>query len=755
MNKQHQKNDGDGTVLPVTFVPFVTVVTKEGNKGNNSNEGNREQHTLKLDSMFSAGKSEREKLSVTYFNHPEGLTDQQAADELGSDREAVKTYRARLGDLVTTIGSDRPQKFTLSEVGRAQLELAYWEWKHQQDEAARKLIALNEATKDQVMQFLDLPAQIEVWRAFFEEGPYRAHLYGQVSSGKAWVTIKFNDLARHSPEIAELLLDQPVDALKAGEIAIEKMDIPSSTENPVGRMTIQVTGLPEITRLGQLETKHLGKFLELEAQVVVAGERRSQTIAATFECPSCGNIIPVVQIDQKFKEPSRCSCGRKGRFKLLSKELTDAMSVLVQQPIAELAGKAVQPSTIKAQLMRNLTLPEVRDQLGMSRIVRFAGVMEEVPVILKTGGQSTRSDWRFNTNSVTLVDHYDPKLRLTPERIQQIKEEARRPDFLQRLRTSYFPHHIGDDLLREFLVAQSVAMPLHLHTDEARAQADREAVHGLIMSPPGMGKSRNLGGRLLELVPISGRANGMGASRAGLTIGADQKDRESDLVIPSPQALPKANLGLFVLDELDKMDLDQQPVLNEALSEHQVTVAKRGANITLPSMICFLGLANPRSYDWDINQEKLQEVLNVHYTLLTRCVVWVLQDNDNEERDTQVALAILRRDENKPRAYDDDFLRDYILLARASVVPRMNSKAEELLAGFYAQLRKVQTRKFVGPRFIEQARSLILLHAKVHLRDETTEEDIRWSNDILLKQLLSVGFDPGRLPNTLPRMVLG
>lgn len=52
---------------------------------------------------------------------------------------------------------------------------------------------------------------------------------------------------------------------------------------------------------------------------------------AKFECPACGTILTVMQLDDKFREPTRCSCGRKGGFKVLSKELIEAQDIKISE----------------------------------------------------------------------------------------------------------------------------------------------------------------------------------------------------------------------------------------------------------------------------------------------------------------------------------------------------------------------------------------------------------------------------------------
>ena len=77
-----------------------------------------------------------------------------------------------------------------------------------------------------------------------------------------------------------------------------------------------------------LRSKHLGKFVAIEGIIRQSSEVRPQAVSARFECPSCGNMITMPQIDQQFREPSRCTCGRKGKFRLLSKELVDVQRLV-------------------------------------------------------------------------------------------------------------------------------------------------------------------------------------------------------------------------------------------------------------------------------------------------------------------------------------------------------------------------------------------------------------------------------------------
>ena len=75
-----------------------------------------------------------------------------------------------------------------------------------------------------------------------------------------------------------------------------------------------------------------------------------------FECPSCGQIISVLQIDQTVREPAKCSCGRKGKFTLLSKDMVDTQSIVLEESADALDG-GEQPKRMNVFLREDLTSP--------------------------------------------------------------------------------------------------------------------------------------------------------------------------------------------------------------------------------------------------------------------------------------------------------------------------------------------------------------------------------------------------------------
>jgi DNA replicative helicase MCM subunit Mcm2 (Cdc46/Mcm family) len=75
----------------------------------------------------------------------------------------------------------------------------------------------------------------------------------------------------------------------------------------------------------------IDKKKEIIGYVEKEGKPYLKIISSKWECPSCGTIITTINESIRLKEPSRCSCGRRGGFKILDKEVIEAQDLLVME----------------------------------------------------------------------------------------------------------------------------------------------------------------------------------------------------------------------------------------------------------------------------------------------------------------------------------------------------------------------------------------------------------------------------------------
>ena len=166
---------------------------------------------------------------------------------------------------------------------------------------------------------------------FFEF--HKKELGESIRKGNNVIYIDFIKLTEFSNVLAENLIIDPEETLAIMELAIEESGL-------VSNVRVRLYNLPKSQELKvrNIRSKDLDEMIIIEGIIRQASDVRPQVVNAKFECPSCGTIISVLQIEKKFREPSRCSCGRRGGFKLLSKEMVDTQRLVIEEAPESLMG---------------------------------------------------------------------------------------------------------------------------------------------------------------------------------------------------------------------------------------------------------------------------------------------------------------------------------------------------------------------------------------------------------------------------------
>src|SRR3989344_276439 len=336
---------------------------------------------------------------------------------------------------------------------------------------------------------------------------YKKQIGEAVRSTKHVVYLNFDDLSSFSPKISELLLDKPEEIITHLETALGEMEL---VRNP----RIRLLNLPEnnFIKIRNIRAKHLNRFVWIEGIVRQASDVRPQVVSARFECPSCGTIISVLQLEKKFKEPTRCSCGRKGFFKLVSKQMVDAQRLVLEESPEALVG-GEQPRRMNVFLKEDLVDPKMEERTTPGSKVRVLGILNEVAVPLQTGSVSTRFDLAIDANNVIPLEESYEELRINEEDEMQIKELSLDPHIFKKLAESIAPSIYGYEEVKQALVLQLFGGVRKEKLDRTVFRGD---IHVLLVGDPGVAKSVTL--KFVSMIAPRGRyVVGKSASGAGLT----------------------------------------------------------------------------------------------------------------------------------------------------------------------------------------------------------------------------------------------
>ncbi len=590
---------------------------------------------------------------------------------------------------------------------------------------------------------MEAPEQIKKFKEFIEMN-YYADLLEKTRKKENSLSIDFTKISMFSPDLANDLLETPEDTLKAFEISISEFDIPEMSDN----FKIRIKNLTESRKLmiRNIRSEHLKKLYYFDGTVRQKSDVRPQVTSARFECPSCGNIINVLQTSSKFNEPTRCGCGRKGKFRMLSKELIDAQGMVLEEATKDLEG-GEQPKRINVLLKSDLVSPISDRKTNPGANIRITGMIEEVPIILRSGGLSTKFDLMIDCLNVEPLEEDYSNIQITEKEEEEIKLLSQDKELYDKMATSLAPGIYGHDLIKEALLMQFVGGVRKMRSDGVSSRGD---IHILLIGDPGAGKSQLLK-RGAVVAPKARYVSGKGVSGAGLT-AAVVKDEFLQGWSLEGGALVLANRGILMIDELDKMSTEDRSAMHEGLEQQTVSISKANIQATLRCETTVLAAANPKMGRFD-PYETIAKQIDLPPALINRFdLIFTIKDMPDEDLDKKLSGFILRLHQapkEKDVEIDTEQLRRYLVYARQKVFPKITEEAAKEIQNYYIKMRASGSSEEKGLRAIpisaRQLEALVRLSeaaAKIRLSDKVTKKDAQRAIKIFHYCLEQVGMDP-------------
>jgi len=577
----------------------------------------------------------------------------------------------------------------------------------------------------------------------FLEKNYYDKIVSNIRKGKNFVVVDFSELSKFDPSLAELLIEQPEEVLKAAEYAVKNFDI----EGDLDSFRVRFTKLPESlsVEIRNIRSQHISKLIVTQGIVRQKSDVRPQVVSARFECPSCGNIITVLQVDSKFKEPSRCGCGRKGKFRLLSKEMVDAQKIVLEEAPEDLEG-GEQPKRMNIFLKSDLVSPMSERKTNPGSKIKVSGILNEVPITAREGGKLTRFDLMIESNYVEAVEEDYTEIKISKKEENEIKRIAEDPKVHSKLINSIAPSIYGYEELKEALLLQLVGGVKKIREDGTSNRGD---MHILLIGDPGAGKSQLLK-RVSKVAPKARYVGGKGASGAGLTASVVRDEFLKGWALEAG-ALVLTNKGICCIDELDKMTSEDRDSMHEALEQQTISISKANIQATLRAETTVLAAANPKFGRFD-PYEMIAKQIDLPSTLINRFdLIFPIRDLPDKDRDEKMAKFILnlhQTSKTKEVEVDTDMLRKYIAYAKNNIFPKLTDSALEEIKNFFVKMRNTGSTEGevkpipVSARQLEALVRLSEASAKLRLSEKVQKKDARRAIDLLKFCLSAIGVDP-------------
>ena len=583
----------------------------------------------------------------------------------------------------------------------------------------------------------ELEEMITEAKGFFET--YKKEIGQSVRADKKIIHINFKDIVEYSHLLAEELLAKPEEVFQILETALDDIGI-------IKKARVRLLNVPETQELkiGHIRAKHLNRLISITGIIRQASEVRPQVVNAKFECPSCGTIISVLQVEKKFREPTRCSCGRKGQFTLKSKEMVDAQRLVIEESPESLSG-GEQPRRMTIFLQEDLVEPRMEEKTTPGSRVNVIGVLKEIPIPLQTGSISTRFDLAIEANNLIPLEETYEDVRISEEDERQIHEIAADPHVFDNLAGSIAPSIWGYDEIKKSLVLQMFSGVRKINSDGSVKRGD---IHIFLIGDPGVAKSITLK-FISEMAPKGRYIVGKAASGAGITATVVRDEFLKGWSLEAG-AMVLANRGIVCIDEIEKMDPSDRSAMHEALEQQTVTISKANVQATLQAQTSVLAAGNPKLGRFEPFTPIAQQI-DLPPTLINRFdIIFTLRDVPDKSKDESIAQHVLLRHQKQEMRIpiEKEIFRKYIAYAKQKFQPILTDEAVKVIKQFYVKLRNqpISSDALVRPipisaRQLEAVVRLAEAHAKLRLSKEVKKEDAQVAIDLIKYYLMQVGYD--------------
>merc|ERR1711953_1335899 len=231
-------------------------------------------------------------------------------------------------------------------------------------------------------------------------------------------------------------------------------------------------------------------------------------------------------------------------------------------------------------------------------------------------------------------------------------------------------------------------------------------------------------------------------------------------------ALVLADKGVCLIDEFDKMNDSDKTSIHEAMEQQTISISKAGIVTQLQARCSVIAAANPIGGRYDPSMT-FSENVDLTEPILSRFdILCVVRDTVDPVADEHLArFVVASHMKNHPRATAADaenmkkteeqlaassnlagvekipqeLLKKYVIYARQKFHPKLHQMDQEKVAKMYSELRRESMATGSIPITVGHIESMIRMaeaHAKMHLREFVSEDDVNMAIRVMLESFV-------------------
>lgn len=533
-----------------------------------------------------------------------------------------------------------------------------------------------------------------------------------IQYGAPRIDIDFNELTKGSDiDFADDVLTDKTQYEILKDAIHEQADVWGNRNH---HTEINITNLPEIIDVGDVQTAKVGNLICVRGRVLMQSPINTRAKRAAFVCQRCEQMMLIDQPRTSVIEPLFCDnemCGKKGPFKYSEKdsELIDQQTIMLE-PVE---GQITMTVILQADLCE---MPWIRD----GKDLEVTGYLCVEPDFSKNGN----GDHHRYLDAIG-VKFTEDDIEITDEDRAVFAEWANDPaDLRRRIIGTLAPDVIGRDDEKDAL---SLVFFSDLKWNQPLGSGGgRSSVHYLLIGDPGVSKSV-LAKDVHRLALKSCFADAVNATAAGLGNAYMTIDGKPML---RGGVLAKADQGIAIIDEVDKLgNKDDIKKLGSVLEDQKQIVDKGGLNMTFPGRESIICTANPK-YNRIDQYEAIFPQIDIENHILSRIdFIIVMRDIPDKRIDKAIVESIFNRERDAGndamRAIDIDTFKKFLKYMREIPAPTMTDEMQQSITKYYLDIRDTYQPDKEAPITGRSVTDLIRIATCVARREMATEITVK------------------------------
>jgi len=591
---------------------------------------------------------------------------------------------------------------------------------------------------------------------------YQEKIKEMCQKNKSSFNVDYNILASECQVLAYFLPEAPTEVLEIFDEAAKSvvLNMFPHYERIAKDIHVRISELPLVEDLRSLRQLHLNQLIRTSGVVSGSSGVLPQLSMIKYDCVKCGYIVgPFYQSQNEETKPGTCpECQSLGPFEINQEQTlykNYQRITLQESPGKVSAGR----------------LPRSKDAILMGDLCDTCKPGDEIEL---TGVYSNSYDSSLNTkngfpifatviiaNHIVKNDEKGETERMTDDDIKAITQLSKDERIGERIIASIAPSVFGHDDIKR-------ALALSLFGGVSKNPQEKHKVRGdinvLLCGDPGTAKSQFLK-YVQKIAPRAVFSTGQGASAVGLTAYVSRSQLTKEWTLEAG-ALVLADKGVCLIDEFDKMNDQDRTSIHEAMEQQTISISKAGIVTSLQARCAVMAAANPIGGRYDPSMT-FSENVDLTEPILSRFdILCVVRDTVDPVADEHLArFVVASHMTSHPRADQSDFdnmkkteetlsatsnlagvekipqelLRKYILYAREKIHPKLHQMDQEKVAKMYSELRRESMATGSIPITVRHIESMIRIaesHAKMHLREFVSEDDVNMAMRVMLESFI-------------------